>query len=434
MDSDDEQIPVTPKDISDDCDVQGIRWKDFYPTTRTTFRDQRIANYRNYRNCSTSHDVIYNDLHQGYTDGAFFDFRYTLTKHKYKCSEYHFQLRNLLWSTTKHSVYYSHQESIREWNSITRDSSVALKYDGFRTSTISACKDVVLMGGFNGEFVCRFLREGDDINAIRTGVLTTDPMGITNHVELADDKSGELTGVISSNDNKVRLLNMSRLQITKEFDFPWAANCSSMSPDKRIICVCGDATESSIVNTDTGDKVMKLTGHIDFSFACAWSPCGRFIATGNQDLTSRVYDIRNPSNALVVLPTIVGAVRSLRFSDDGSFLVASEPCDFVHIYDFDGTASNLAKTSFYTHTIASSPANASNDSIQQQQQENHGPLGTNAFQSQIIDFFGEIAGVSFTPDGGDTLYIGVSDQRYGSILEYERRKGVGKVFLEDVVV
>ncbi|KAI9332774.1 hypothetical protein BDR26DRAFT_993551 [Obelidium mucronatum] len=433
------ETPITRKDISDDCDLQGIRWVEFHPTTRASFRDQRITNYRNYRNCSTPHSEIYNDLHDGYTDGDFYDFRYTLTKHKYKCSEYHFQLRNLLWSTDKNSVYYSHHESIRQWNSITHTSTSILKSDGFRTSTISACASMVFMGGFNGEYVCRrvgeYEAEGDAGgnlfgSDVKGGVLTTDPMGITNHAELGSNRSGELTGVVSSNDNMVRLLNLNRLQVTHEFSFPWAANDTLIS---RLLVPGRRAVD--------------------------------FIATGNQDLTTRIYDIRNPSKSLVTLPAIVGAIRSLRFSDDGSFLAASEPCDFVHIYDFNGTSSHLSKTSFYNNEITkrftqerwrsddkSSVTSSSSDDFSQidDDEENQkqlvaaassytsdtdgGPLGTDAFQSQVIDFFGEIAGISFTPGGGDTLFIGVSDQRYGSILEFERRKGVGDDFLENIVL
>ncbi|KAJ3287584.1 hypothetical protein HDU79_005569 [Rhizoclosmatium sp. JEL0117] len=434
MDFDDEvvgevsDVPVTPEDLGDNCDIQGIAWVDFQPTTRDSFRVQRITNTRNYRNCSTPHSEIAADLHNGYTDGEFYDFRYTLTKHRFKCTDHHFQLRNLVWANTKHSCFYSHKDTIRSWNSITRTSSQILKTDRFRTSTISACSSVVFLGGFNGEYVCRRLdvEEGDENGEERNGVITTDPYGITNHVELVENRSQELIAVVSSNDNKVRLLNMNRLEITHEFDFPWAANCSSLSPDKRLICVTGDFTDASIVSADSGDPVFTLKGHIDFSFACAWSPCGRFVTTGNQDLTTRVYDIRNPKQSLVVLPTIVGAVRSLRFSDDGAFLAAAEPSDFVHIYDFQGTSSQIKASSFYTDSLV--------DTITNRDSSAYGPLGTDAFQSQVIDFFGEIAGISFTPDGADTLYIGVSDHRYGSILEFERRKSGASRFFEDVIL
>lgn len=42
-------------------------------------------------------------------------------------------------------------------------------------------------------------------------------------------------------------------------------------------------------------------------------------------------------------------------------------------------------------------------------------------QSQEIDLFGEIAGISFSPDT-EALYVGVADRTYGSLLEYKRRK------------
>ncbi|KAJ3121768.1 hypothetical protein HK100_012238 [Physocladia obscura] len=418
------EVPVTRTDVSlEEIDLQGIRWADFAPTTRASFRDQRIVSYRNYRNCSTDHSAILNDLHRPRTDACFFDFAYTLTKHKYKCSEYHFQLRNLLWSTTKHSVFYSHVESVRNWSSLSRTSCQILKRDGFRVSTICANNSFVFMGAFTGEYLFRVSAitqelmatdanisgNGNDDNdpSIHYGIITNDRFGITNHVELGCNRSGQNIAVISSNDDSLRLLNLDSLVISHHFRFPWAVNCSSMSPDKRLICVTGDNTDSSIITADSGDEVIGLKGHIDFSFSCAWSPCGRFIATGNQDITTRIYDIRNPSKALVVLPAVMGAVRSLRFSDDGTFLAAAEPCDFVHIYDVAGT------TNYYKQheTISAPLPSNNNDKIQNSSGFIASPLGIDAFQSQVIEFFGEIAGISFTPDGGDLLYIGISDDR-----------------------
>jgi secreted PhoX family phosphatase len=40
-----------------------------------------------------------------------------------------------------------------------------------------------------------------------------------------------------------------------------------------------------------------------------------------------------------------------------------------------------------------------------------------------MDFFGEIAGLSFTPDT-DALFIGISDMTYSSLLELERTQSV----------
>ncbi|KAJ3208555.1 hypothetical protein HDU82_002303 [Entophlyctis luteolus] len=425
------EVPVAREDLGVHCDIQGIDWPAFAPTTRTSFRAQRIANYNNYRNCSADHAQIVKDLHRGYTECQFYDFQYTLTRHKYKCSEYHFQLRNLLYSTTPHTVHYAHADSVRVWSSLTRTSRQVLRREAFRVSTVCASREYVFMGAFTGECVLKVCAAADgdsNVETIRTGIATTDPFGITNHVEIGESRTGEHIALVSSNDDAVRIMRLADMKVSQTFKFPWAANCSSVSPDKRLICVTGDNTDSVIISADTGDAAMKLTGHIDFSFSCAWSPCGRFIATGNQDLTTRVYDIRNAAKALVVLPSIMGAVRSLRVGgtwaapDDGMFLAAAEPCDFVHVYDFSGGAAD-----YLYHTRENAGPAAAAERVPS-------PLGTTAFESQVVDFFGEISGISFTPDGGSILYVGVSDDMYGSILEFGRRKSPQQLFLEDVVL
>ncbi|KAK4761771.1 hypothetical protein SAY87_029655 [Trapa incisa] len=39
---------------------------------------------------------------------------------------------------------------------------------------------------------------------------------------------------------------------------------------------------------------------------------------------------------------------------------------------------------------------------------------------QEIDLFGEIAGLSFSPDN-EAFFVGISDRTYGSLLEFTRR-------------
>lgn len=127
-------------------------------------------------------------------------------------------------------------------------------------------------------------------------------------------------------------------------------------------------------------QVMKLSGHRDFSFAAAWHPGGQLLATGNQDSTTQVWDVRSTSTPLAVLSGTMGAIRSLRFSSDGAFLAAAEPADFVHVYD---VASGFADV-------------------------------------QEIDLFGEVAGISFSPHGAHSLFVAISDTLYSSLVHYHR--------------
>lgn len=124
-----------------------------------------------------------------------------------------------------------------------------------------------------------------------------------------------------------------------------------------------------------------LKGHLDYSFASAWHPDGHILATGSQDKTCRLWDVRNTSESLAVLKGKIGAIRSITFSTDGRFMAMAEPADFVHVYD--------AKADYW--------------------------------RAQEIDLFGEIAGLSFSPDA-DALFVGVADHTYGSLLEFSRRK------------
>jgi len=210
------------------------------------------------------------------------------------------------------------------------------------------------------------------------GDITVQLNGITNHMEIVESRSGAVKTNISSNDDRARSMDMETLKFDSTFVFPWPVNCTALSPDRRLLCAVGYAPETMLVSADSGEVLNVINGHIDFSFACVWSPDGRMLCTGNQDKTTRVYDSRNFSKPITILPANMGPVRSLRFTEDGRFLAMAEPANFVHIFD--------------TRTFE---------------------------KSQVIDFLGEIGGFSFSPDG-EALFIANCDEDYGSILEYSR--------------
>ncbi|KAG0173886.1 hypothetical protein DFQ30_006717 [Apophysomyces sp. BC1015] len=91
----------------------------------------------------------------------------------------------------------------------------------------------------------------------------------------------------------------------------------------------------------------------------------------------REIKIRRQGALLVKITTVhvlgakAGAIRSLKYSSNGAYLAAAEHIDFVHVYD------------------------------------------TTAYESsQVIDMFGEISGISFTPDN-QALYVANTDEQVG---------------------
>ncbi|KAK4801436.1 hypothetical protein SAY86_021923 [Trapa natans] len=165
------------------------------------------------------------------------------------------------------------------------------------------------------------------------------------------------------------------------FNLGWPVNNTSVSPDGKLLAVLGDNKDCLIADAESGKTISTLKGHLDYSFASAWHPDGRILATGNQDTTCRLWDIRNLSQSMMaVLKGRMGAIRALKFTSDGRFMAMAEAADFVHIFDAQSSYS----------------------------------------RGQEIDLFGEIAGISFSPDA-ESLFIGISDRTYGSLLEFNRR-------------
>jgi WD40 repeat protein len=252
---------------------------------------------------------------------------------------------------------------------------------GVKISTLTATHGVLIAGGFNGEYALASLQAERGTKHIE-GCVTSHENGITNHVHTYRSRTSDHPyAVFSSNDQKIRILDCYSNRFLKTHSFCVPVNCSATSPDSRLRVVVGDHTQILIVDAESGEMVERLDGHSDFGFACAWADDGRHVATGNQDMQVRIYDARNWSQPLKLIPTEMAGCRSLRFSPVGGgkrVLVIAEPADIVSVVDAD-----LFET------------------------------------KQNIDFFGEIGGVSFTPDGRD-LFIANMDPKVGGVMEFER--------------
>ncbi|XP_057975046.1 uncharacterized WD repeat-containing protein C2A9.03 isoform X2 [Malania oleifera] len=304
-------------------------------------------------------------------------------------------LRNLIWATSKHDVYLMQNYSVMHWSSLLRRGKEvmnvasqivpAVKHPGslsqslsrVQISTMAVKNNLLVAGGFHGELICKYLNHSGVAFCTK---LTTDDNAITNEVDIYHNPGGSMRIMAANNDAQVRVFDTENFTCLNCFSFAWSVNNTSVSPDGKLFAVLGDDPECLIADAQSGKVVGNLKGHLDYSFSSAWHPDGRILATGNQDTTCRLWDVRNLSESLAVLKGRMGAIRGLRFSTDGQFMAMAEPADFVHVFD---TKSSYTK-------------------------------------GQEIDLFGEIAGISFSPDT-EALFVGVADRTYGSLLEFNRR-------------
>jgi WD40 repeat protein len=321
--------------------------------------------------------------------------------HKVKLT--HFQLRNVMACASRGHVFYAGRSRVWQWNpsalSGSKGPSVAMELKnptiqpfhalpgGMQISTLDTAHDILVAGGFCGEYALLNLKAHKDTKQTE-GLITDELNAITNHVQVHLHRGSSLpVASFSSNDTGFRVLDINTNTFIQDHKYDYAMNCSAISPDQRLRVCVGDTKDVMICNSDTGEILQRLDGHRDYGFACDWADDGWTVATGNQDMQVKIWDARKwtsssgSSYPIATIESEMAGVRKLKFSPLGSgkrVLVAAEPADVVSIID--------------AQTFAS---------------------------KQTLNFFGEIGGVDFTNDGQD-LFVANSDGMRGGIIQYER--------------
>lgn len=337
----------------------------------------------------------------------------------------HFQLRNLVCPVDKNCIYFT--ESERNFFRIKKVNPDLAKIETIimaehldpgilvplKISALDANDKFVVGGGHSGQYVLKRVDASAPIldidepeqviakstNGLNCGVITSHPQGITNHVSIYDSMSKTPNRVVfASNDCSLRTLDIATDKFINSYTCAWAINCTAYNPsNSEMMLLVGDNTRSYIIDANSNQKIAQLCGHQDYGFACAWSSDGNIIATGNQDGTCRIYDIRNTSKSLHTINTPqLAAIRCMTFDSSGRFLAFSEPVDYVSVID--------TKSDFQ-----------------------HG---------QIIEMWGDIVGLGFSKgvnNDGQYLTVGNCDRFVGGIIQYEQ-KDYEKFFSEDFLL
>ncbi|OJJ84654.1 WD40 repeat domain-containing protein [Aspergillus glaucus CBS 516.65] len=387
-------------DRVDFFDLQRIPWWETLRAKRADARTQRDLWYRPYMNLQhTPHETA-----KRIRPNEFY-FREKAMYSKHRASIEHFQLRNLMSVPAYNTVHFASEWRLYSWIPAYDDLTCLMDlsrpttwensvfHSPVKISTMKTAHGVSIVGGFAGEYAIR--AEGDTTSTTLIpgtttpastpsthGFVTRDLNGITNHIDIIPHRtSRNPMGIFASNDNHLRTLDIETDTFISDYDLSRAVNCTSTSPDGRLRVVVGDSPDALIIEADTGRPVQPLRGHRDFGFACAWSPDMLHVATGNQDKITIIWDARM-WKPLTMLSSDISGYRSLRYSPVGGgprTLLMTEPADRITIVDAQ------------TYTTR-----------------------------QVHDFFGEIAGADFSPDGGE-IWVANSDDVYGGFMEFERR-------------
>lgn len=330
----------------------------------------------------------------------FLRFRRMDLQHKPHLS--HFQLRNLIACSSRSNVFYAGKHKVHYSNPLMGTTSTIMDLTdpdfqptlnvhpaagGVQISTIASRHDILIAGGFNGEYSMINLNSSKTSSPVQ-GVITDHLNSITNHISLSLSRSSGLPqAAFASNDNGIRVLDCTTNTFQASHTYSFPVNCTAISPDSRLRVVVGDTKMVHICDAESGNILQELEGHNDFGFACAWADNGWHVATGNQDMTVKIWDARmwtdryGAAKPLRTIGSELAGVRSLQFSPLGSgkrILLACEAADILDVID-----------------------------------------GESYESKQVLDFFGEIGGACFTPDGQD-IFVANCDGIRGGIIEFER--------------
>ncbi|TGO81761.1 hypothetical protein BPOR_1028g00030 [Botrytis porri] len=378
----------------EECDIQRIDWDDL-GVTRLEARQRRRATYKNYTNLVYPNRPQLNpqQLHGTRLRNVDNYFKFRQMDFQHDVHIRHFQLRNLITCPSQNCVIYAAKTKVSYYDPTIestprvlmdlgnpRTQSFHSSLNGCQVSTLTSGHEVVVAGGFEGQYALISTRAQKDAKHTE-GVITEHPNDITNHAQVHLSRSSSPLVTFASNDSGIRTLDVTTNRFISEHMYDHAMNCTAVSPDRRLRLLVGDTRKVMICNSETGQTLQELEGHLDFGFACDWSEDGWTVATGNQDMQVKIWDARYWNRPVASIAADMAGVRKLKFSPVGSgrpILVAAEPGDYVNI------------------------------------------INAETFDSkQTLSFFGEIGGFDFTNDGQE-LVVANCDTSSGGIIEYER--------------
>ena len=155
---------------------------------------------------------------------------------------------------------------------------------------------------------------------------------LINCIKFLDDRAGGIKTVVAGNKHTVDLFDLEKSTTAlSQIPVDYFVNRVALSPDNSLIALAYDHTDVEVFDVRSCEKVQTLKGHKDYSFAVDFHSTGHSLASGNQDLTTRVWDLR-VGKEHTVLPTRYFASGYLRYIQNSRYLVMGENYNSISIY------------------------------------------------------------------------------------------------------
>lgn len=350
-----------------DKDPQGFKWDtEDFKISREDYRERRMNNFRSY---SSTLQPLNLPSHVINESCKFFSFK---KNYVIPCEFGHFQLRNNLKVINQEIYTRVKYNTIVKYNPLTKK-QVNICTPNFSSVSFDILNDFLLIGGGEGDLLLTTLSNEEQFNY----KVALSSSCICNSVKMFDE--GVIRILLSNNDHHLRIIDPETTENLTDIECSSCVNHASISKDFNLIAACLDSVDDYVFDRRTGSVCAKLEGHTDYGFCVDWNPFKEYeLATGNQDKSVMIWDLRKGNEPVNVLKGSLGSVFNLKYSTNGKYLVCAESVDFLNVYDTG-----------------------------------------NIKERQVLDFFGDISGFGFNEadDQNLSLFLAIADNNYGSIIE-----------------
>ncbi len=109
----------------------------------------------------------------------------------------------------------------------------------------------------------------------------------------------------------------------------------AISPDGRSVALAGFFSyDIQIFDVATQQRIRTLSGHTDSVYSLAWSHNGKYIASGSEDTTARVWDW-NSGKTLLIYDKQGDSVQEVSWSPDDARIVSGGQNGLIYIWTSD---------------------------------------------------------------------------------------------------
>ena len=348
-----------------DTDIQGVEWGIGGIPPREQYRkilDQRLM--RMY--CVIDKQPVYNMSSLNIPD------RYIRVKEYVKKSDienYHFQLHDNFRAVSPYDFVYSAREKgLIHLNTQTMETHTLL--NKFGITCIDTHKNFILIGHEGSEISLVDLETARLLRC--TKFHENNENQLINCIRFLDDRSGGLKTIIAGNKHNVEIYDFERSTTPmRSIPVDFFVNSITLSRDNTQMGIAYDDTQVDVFDLRTSKKSNEFKGHQDYTFSVDFDCSGNYLASGNQDCSTRIWDLRK-NQAAAVLPTKSFASANVKFIQNSKYLVAGENYNYVTCYN--------AHQGYTTSTV--------------------------------LDYMGELVGIGYNKDERE-MYVGVGSKVQG---------------------